>query len=168
MKVLRILLGFIVSQAVGAPLEISGLNATAVTDVNMNLSAAEFRCHNDAYPNNIITFNFARVLDNVQSFPDRETPGRSGYPHEFKNIQGIVWDFNTWRCSRSGYKPLLEMPVFPDGHLYPWDERRDSPNGQNPGPARAIYAAPGGTIEFCGLIAHVSGNQGYLEKCDVV
>ena len=91
---------------------------------------------------------------------------RSGYPHEFRNIQGFAWDFNLWRCG--SYRPLLEMPVFPDGHLYRWDAVRNGPGGEDPGPARAVYAAPGGAMQFCGLIAHTDGNEGYFDKCEEV
>jgi hypothetical protein len=101
----------------------------------------------------------------VQNFPDRETPGLSGYPHEFENTQGFPWDFNKWQCGN--YEPLLEMPVFPDGHLYRWNVKRDAPNGEAPGPARAIYTATG-VIQFCGLIAHTTGSQGYFDKCEEI
>ncbi|KAK4234482.1 Ribonuclease/ribotoxin [Achaetomium macrosporum] len=161
MKSVSVLIGFIAACAVGEPVEASNSNTSAI---DLPEVFTQFRCRNSDNPNGII-FDKDTVFANAQAFPDRETSGLSGYPHEFANFQGFVWDFNTWRCGN--YKPLLEMPVFPDGHLYPWNVNRNAAGGEQPGPARAIYAAAGG-IEFCGLIAHTTGNQGYFAKCEEI
>ncbi|KAF8972227.1 Ribonuclease/ribotoxin, partial [Flammula alnicola] len=83
---------------------------------------------------------------------------RSGYPHQFTNVGGIVWPNKRCNHLAPGHI-LLEFPVFEDGHLY-CAECKPKPD---PGPARAIFTSP--RKDFCGVVAHTHGNEGPLVLC---
>ncbi|KAH7882959.1 gigantin [Phlebopus sp. FC_14] len=100
--------------------------------------------------------NAAAAEANIHAAP--LTAGKSGYPHQFTNQGGIR--FPNSKCNNlAAGTILLEFPVFQDGHLYAWNEKPKP----NPGPARAIYTNP--SKDFCGVVAHTTGNQGPLELC---
>ncbi|KAI6160752.1 a-sarcin precursor [Pisolithus thermaeus] len=93
--------------------------------------------------------------ENVRAAPT--VAGSTGFPHPFPNYDGI--QFRHARCNHHGVS-LLEFPVYPDGHLYPFDQQPK----HDPGPARVIYTAH--KKEFCGVIAHTDGEKGHYKLCD--
>ncbi|WFD28474.1 hypothetical protein MNAN1_003485 [Malassezia nana] len=80
-----------------------------------------------------------RILSQVQQAP-RENRS-SGYPHQFKNYEGLPMSSD---CD--GASMMLELPVFADGHPY------NLQNGENPGAVRAIYSIDDNAL--CAIIAH--------------
>ncbi|KAB2580682.1 hypothetical protein BFW01_g3347 [Lasiodiplodia theobromae] len=90
--------------------------------------------------------------------PDKKEPKtKSGYPHGYGNRDGITWPNK--KCNDKNAK-LLEFPVYPDGHLFPYNEKKSD---LDPGPARAIYTYP--SKDFCGVMAHTDGNAGGFALC---
>ncbi|RYP17197.1 hypothetical protein DL765_004653 [Monosporascus sp. GIB2] len=111
---------------------------------------AEVRCQNELGD---IWIDLTLAAANLAAAPT-ET-GRSGYPHEFRNFQGFTWV--DYRCHDRG--PILELPIFADGHQYNTDSRPKD----RPGEVRLIYTEYGKI--FCGVIAHEQGSSGNFGMC---
>ena len=87
----------------------------------------------------------------------------TSYPHEFQTFNDAV-KFANPKCNRDGkgkrQQTLLEFPVFPDGHQYPFNSKPRA----NPGNARVIFTSP--SKDFCGVISHTEkDNKGRFAWC---
>lgn len=109
-----------------------------------------------------IHIDVAKAEGNVHAAPADQQAGFT-YPHEFRNIDVIEWPNSkpiNWpndKCNGVYAKraqpqiapKLLEFPVLPDGHLFPWNQ----PNPPaDPGPVRAVFTFPDKV--FCGVMVH--------------
>ncbi|KAL1642552.1 putative a-sarcin precursor [Diplodia seriata] len=99
---------------------------------------------------------------NIHAAPLGDKVTKSGYPHEFGNREPkIVWPNK--KCNADNVK-LLEFPVFADGHLFPFDEKKPDDKSKI-GPARGIYTYP--SKDFCGVMAHTEkDNKGPFALCE--
>ncbi|OJD38023.1 ribotoxin [Diplodia corticola] len=93
--------------------------------------------------------------------PDKLPQTKSGYPHQFHNAKGLKWANS--HCNDKNAK-LLEFPVFADGHLFQYDEKKNPSDASWVGPARVIYTMP--SKDYCGVMAHTTGNKGDFELCE--
>lgn len=109
-----------------------------------------------------IHIDVAKAEGNIHAAPADQQAGFR-YPHEFRNLEVIEWA-NTkpilWpnrECHGVFGKKappqiapkLLAFPVFPDGHLFPWDQQNPP---ADPGPVRAVFTFP--DKRFCGIMVH--------------
>ncbi|OJD33105.1 ribotoxin [Diplodia corticola] len=83
---------------------------------------------------------------------------KSGYPHGYGNNDGIKWPNS--KCNDKNAE-LLEFPVYADGHLFPYNEKKTN---LDPGIARGIFTYP--SKDFCGVMAHKDGNSGPFALCE--
>ena len=74
-----------------------------------------------------------------------------GYPHEFKNYEGLPM-----ASSCQGASKMLELPVFADSHPY------NIEHGENPGAARVIFSADDHAV--CAIVAH-NNHDGNFHLC---
>jgi len=89
-----------------------------------------------------------KIQDQVSNAP-RENRD-SGYPHQFKNYEGL-----SMSSACSGASMMLELPVFADGHPY------DLENGEQPGAVRAIYSIDDNSL--CAVVAHDQNDSDFHE-----
>ncbi|KAI6018332.1 clavin precursor [Pisolithus marmoratus] len=142
-------LALAVAPALGVPTDL----ASAQPEVGPGQQAADaFACKNTHGDFHI---SAKHAKDNVLAAPP--VAGSTGFPHPFANYDEIP--FHNARCKHHGVS-LLEFPVYPDGHLYPFDQHPK----QDPGPARVVYTAH--KKEICGVIAHPDGEMGHYRLCN--
>ncbi|PWY83415.1 hypothetical protein BO70DRAFT_352273 [Aspergillus heteromorphus CBS 117.55] len=77
------------------------------------------------------------------------TQGRTGYPHAYRNFQGLDWSVAT--CKKTNID-LLEYPVFWVGHSQL--DNTVLTKDQAKTPIRVVYANDGGAAVYCGLMIH--------------
>ncbi|PKI85034.1 hypothetical protein MVES_000747 [Malassezia vespertilionis] len=88
------------------------------------------------------------ILSQVQSAP-REDRSK-GYPHQFKNYEGLPMSSACASASK-----MLELPVFADGHPY------NLAQGEQPGAVRAIYSIDDNAL--CAIVAHDNNDSNFHE-----
>ncbi|KAK4977510.1 hypothetical protein LTR66_003916 [Elasticomyces elasticus] len=81
--------------------------------------------------------------------------GKSGYPHEFKNLGGLIFD-QACDC-----QTLLEFPVSKNGKTYKYESKPKD----NPGPFRGIATADGRI--YCGTISHDGEKEKKIKKVTI-
>ena len=88
--------------------------------------------------------------DQLQDVPNGPSMFGQPYPREFKNTAGIKL-----RRVCEGQSPLMEIPVYADGHEY------NIHHGENPGQARAVYTQD--TLELCAIVSE--SEDGSVHQC---
>ncbi|KAI6861436.1 hypothetical protein KC323_g5820 [Hortaea werneckii] len=81
--------------------------------------------------------------------------GKSGYPHQFRNLQGFTWGIGVCDHLRSGFI-LYEFPVYNDNkRLYNKDVKRDTIEIGPSTPYRVVYTNGPGYAVVCGVMSHL-------------
>ena len=88
--------------------------------------------------------------DQLQDVPNGPSMFGQPYPREFKKTEGIKL-----RQVCAGQSPLMEIPVYADGHEY------DILHGEDPGQARAVYTQD--TLELCAIVSE--SEDGSVHQC---
>ncbi|OJD33081.1 ribotoxin [Diplodia corticola] len=102
---------------------------------------------------------------NIHAAPATKGGTKSGYPHEYKNLadgdkKNIVWPNKN--CNAKDVT-LLEFPVFKDGHLFEYDQKKPADKTKI-GPVRGVFTYP--HKDFCGVMAHTEkDNKGNFALC---
>ncbi|OJD28974.1 ribotoxin [Diplodia corticola] len=113
-----------------------------------------------------IRINLNKAEGNIHAAPRGDHDTKSGYPHELKNGDGAIRTWPNRKCNDK-HAELLEFPVFPDGHLFPFDQEMKPADKSSllTGSARAVYTHPG--KDFCGVVAHTEkDNKGPFALCE--
>ncbi|DAA77092.1 TPA_exp: Ribonuclease [Trichophyton benhamiae CBS 112371] len=131
--------GAVANSPEGSGMDLGGTDPTA--DAIEERGLLHVQCHNVALPAAAQVIDIANAKWQLGHAPI-ET-GRSGYPHDFLNLQ----HFRFPRRCRG--RSLREYPVFQQHHkVYNYNSRPK----ENPGPFRLI--ATKDSRHFCGIISH--------------
>jgi hypothetical protein len=109
----------------------------------------------------IYTFDYNYVREQAKSIPGGTQTTKTGYPHEYHNLDHQTWATspNQATCASPKTK-TLGFPVLAQKGKKPppfkYNESKNSSPLSSPGPCRIIKTETGGT--FCGIICHIEYN----------
>jgi hypothetical protein len=107
------------------------------------------------------TFDFDYVRNQAKTIPGGTDKTKSGYPHEYHNLDHLSWETSPDRaaCSSSKTK-TLEFPILArmgkKPPMFKFNENKNTSPLSKPGPCRIIKTETGGS--FCGIICHIEYN----------
>ncbi|KAG2421801.1 hypothetical protein HFD88_005777 [Aspergillus terreus] len=151
-----------------------------LSSATADVVAQMWKCKNQNPNLDNLQYSQDDALALIAQAPLTKTENESGYPYFFNNGYdnlGRVKDpknnpplkFPVAHCNNPTKRSkggggindhyLLEIPISPQDHPYPFGNRADPQFGL----ARVIYTYPDKT--FCGIVAHPRGSQGALELC---
>ncbi|EGE03885.1 hypothetical protein TEQG_02918 [Trichophyton equinum CBS 127.97] len=129
-----------IEQRAAEPLEESGAAANSTGAIEER-DLFHVQCHNVALSASAQRISIPNAKWQLGHAPIHT--GRSGYPHDFMNLQKFRFP------RRCRHRELREYPIFQQHHkLYEYDSRPK----MDPGPFRLI--ATKDTRRYCGIISH--------------
>jgi hypothetical protein len=103
------------------------------------------------------TFDYPHARQMAKEIPAGSSKTKSGYPHEFRNMDGIQWTTSDQRqACMSAKTKTLEFPILTGRGKKPpkfkFNESKGSSADSTPGACRLVVTEVGGS--FCGIMCH--------------